>query len=73
MEGTNNLKEMISNMRMNLRKALDCRSITTGRIMKNKRSVWQYKERQMKTKDIDGEQRKGSNGSYCNRDGRKSW
>jgi len=40
MEGTNNLKEMISNMRMNIRKALDCRSIATESRMKNKRLFW---------------------------------
>lgn len=39
MEETSNLKEMISNMRVNLRKALDCRSIATGRRMKNMRLV----------------------------------
>lgn len=39
MEGTNNLKEMISNMRVNLSKALDYRSIATGSRMKNKRLV----------------------------------
>jgi len=39
MGGTNNLKEMISNMRMNLRKELDCRIIATASGMKNRRLV----------------------------------
>lgn len=72
MEGTSNLKEMINNMRMNLRKALDCISIAIGSRMKNKRLVWQYKERQLKTEDTVGERRKGSSGSYCNRGGMAS-
>jgi len=44
MEVTINLEGMISYMRVNLRKALNCRSIEAGSRMKNQKLVWQYKE-----------------------------